>query len=149
VVEVSDGSMLEIRVLQPGDEYVFEHVAPDVFDDPIDLQWTREFLNNQHHHLVVALDENFVVGFASGMTYLHPDKPLELWINEVGVAPTHHRQGIGRRLVQSLLEFGRSMGCQQAWVLTERSNAPARGLYESAGGEASTEDTILYEFELN
>jgi ribosomal protein S18 acetylase RimI-like enzyme len=145
---VNNRPMLEIRVLQPGDEHLLEHVAVDVFDDPIDLQRTRDFLKDQHHHLIVALDANLVVGFASGMTYLHPDKPLELWINEVGVAPSHHHQGIGQRVVQALLELGRGLGCEQAWVLTERSNTPARGLYESTGGQIPSDDTILYEFQL-
>lgn len=64
-----------------------------------------------------------------------PDKPTELWINEVGVAPTHQRRGIGRSLVQALLEKGRVLGCVEAWVLTDEENTPARQLYGSAGGE--------------
>ncbi len=140
--------MLEIRVLRPGDESVLGHVALDVFDELIDLQLAREFLRDEHHHLVVALETDLVIGFASGVTYLHPDKPLELWINEVGVAPTHQRRGVGRDLVNALLDLGRTLGCQAAWVLTERSNTSARRLYAAAGGLESTEDTILYAFEL-
>jgi ribosomal protein S18 acetylase RimI-like enzyme len=145
---VNDTPVLEIRVLRPGDEHVLGLVAPDVFDELIDLQLAREFLRDERHHLVVALEANLVIGFASGVTYLHPDKPLELWINEVGVAPTHQRRGVGRNLVDALLDLGRTLGCQAAWVLTERSNASARRLYGSAGGLEATEDTILYAFAL-
>ncbi len=145
---MNDAPVLEIRVLRPGDESVLGHVAPDVFDELIDPQLAREFLRDEHHHLVVALETDLVIGFASGVTYLHPDKPLELWINEVGVAPTHQRRGVGRDLVDALLDLGRTLGCQEAWVLTERSNTSARRLYAAAGGLESTEDTILYAFEL-
>jgi hypothetical protein len=40
---------------------------------------------------VVARDASVVVGFASGVHYVHPDKSPELWINEVGVARSHCR----------------------------------------------------------
>jgi ribosomal protein S18 acetylase RimI-like enzyme len=144
----SQGTEIEVRMLRPEDETVLQNVASDVFDETINPDLVTEFLCDSRHHLVVALDGDLVVGFASGVTYLHPDKPLALWINEVGVAPTHQRQGIGQRVMQTLLEFGRGMGCTEAWVQTDRSNAPARNLYESVGGEQYSEETVIYEFQL-
>ena len=135
-----------IRLLGPGDIATLDRVADDVFDEPVNLAWAREFLNDHRHHLAVALDGATVVGFASAVHYIHPDKPPELWINEVGVAPTHHRRGIGRQLLEALFEHGRSLGCGQAWVLTEEENDAARGLYSALGG---VEDkSIMYTFDL-
>jgi aminoglycoside 6'-N-acetyltransferase I len=82
--------------------------------------------------------------------YLHPDKPPELFINEVGVAPSHHRQGLGHRVVQELLERGRALGCRLAWVLTSQTNTPAMRLYAGLGGsEASEEGQVMFEFSLD
>ncbi len=67
---------------------------------------------------------------ASAVHYVHLDKVPELWINEVGVAPSHQRQGIGRRLLEALLQHGRALGCAETWVLTEEENAPTRQLTE-------------------
>jgi ribosomal protein S18 acetylase RimI-like enzyme len=139
---------VEIRLLAPGDDHVLDRVAPDVFDHPIDPRWTAEFLADPRHHLVVAIDGGEVVGFASAVHYVHPDKPPELWINEVGVAASHQRQGIGRRVLAELLRHGAALGCVQAWVLTSPANDAARGLYTSAGGRAETEASVLYEFPL-
>lgn len=86
------------------------------------------------------------MGFASGVHYVHPDKPAELFINEVGVADTHQGRGIARRLMQTLLDHGRGLGCVTAWVGTEQSNAAANRLYASAGGVP--EDFVLYAFDL-
>src|SRR5437773_1610012 len=47
-----------------------------------------------------------VVGFASGVHYIHPDKPPELWINEVALAPTRRRRGLGTAVLKSLFEVG-------------------------------------------
>jgi len=139
---------IAIRVLQRGDAAVLDHTAPDVFDYPIDRRWTSEFFSDPRHHLVVALDDELVVGFASAVHYVHPDKPPELWINEVGVAPSYQRQGLGRDLLTALLQHGVTLGCVQAWVLTSPSNTAAQRLYGSLGGRAEPEPSVLFEFSL-
>jgi aminoglycoside 6'-N-acetyltransferase I len=140
---------IEIRILEAADHAVLERVAPDVFDGPIDPSWTAEFLSDPRLHLAVALDGDTVVGFASGVHYLHPDKPPELFINEVGVAPPHQRQGVGKGVLQALMDQGRALGCRYAWVLTSRSNAAAMKLYAGLGGQdASEEAQVMFEFQL-
>lgn len=139
----------EILLLGPSDTYRLEKVADDVFDEPIDRSLTSTFLNDPRHHLVVAVADGVTVGFVSAVHYIHPDKPPELWINEVGVAPSHLRRGIGQAMVQRMLQHGRSLGCVQAWVLTEPENAAARGLYRSAGGEEAPSLSVLVKFSLS
>jgi len=141
--------MPEIKRLGPTDVDVLTHVAADVFDDPIVTSSAQEFLNDPRHHLVVALDGDLVVGFVSGVIYLHPDKPApELWINEIGVTPTHQRQGIGKMLLQSILKDARQSGCAEAWVLTERGNTAAMAMYTSVGGVEETPDPTMFTFPL-
>ncbi len=140
---------VEIRILRRGDEAFLENVAPDVFDGPVLARSAEAFLADPRHHLAVALDQGRVVGFASGVHYLHPDKPHpEFWINEVGVAPTHQAQGAGKALMRALLNAARSLGCAEAWVLTERENVPAMRLYRSVGGEEAPGDTVMFNFSL-
>lgn len=139
-------SNITIRMLGPKDAAVLDDVAADVFDNEIDARWTAEFLADPRHHLAVALDGETVVGMASGVHYVHPDKPPELWVNEVGVAPTHHRQGIGRRLMEALFARGRELGCREAWLGTEEDNTAARRLYASVGGEE--EPMVVISFRL-
>lgn len=140
---------IEIRVLQPGDEAQLEHVAAEVFDDPLVPAAAAAFLGDARHHLAVALDQGQVVGFASAVHYLHPDKPRpEFWINEVGVAPPHQARGIGKALLRALLERARGLGCAEAWVLTERGNTPARRLYQAMGGTEAPDETVMFNFRL-
>ena len=135
-----------IRMLQPGDAAVLDRVAPDVFDHDVDPRWTADFFADPRHHIAVAIDAGQVVGLASGVHYLHPDKPPELFINEVGVAESHHRRGIARRLLDTLLDHGRALGCVAAWVATDRTNTAATRLYASAGGDRG--EFVLYAFDL-
>jgi aminoglycoside 6'-N-acetyltransferase I len=139
--------MITVRILGPQEADILAHVADEVFDNPVDPAITAEFLADPRHHLAVAIDGEIVVGMASAVHYVHPDKPADLWVNEVAVTPTHHRRGIGRRLVQELLARGRELGCTQAWVLTDQGNTAARGLYAAAGG-AETTGVVMVEFDL-
>ena len=137
---------IETTILGPQDAFVLASVAEGVFDHPVNPQFAAEFLADPRHHLVVALDGRIVVGFASAVHYIHPDKPPELWINEVGVAPSHQNRGLGKRILQHMFEFGARLGCRQAWVLTDASNEPAVRLYSSFGtGEAQ----IMFTFDLS
>ena len=137
---------VEIRLLGPDDRGVLERVAPGVFDHPVEPRWADAFLANPRHHLVVALDDGIVVGMVSALDYVHPDKAPQLWINEVGVAATHRRQGVALRMLRAMLAHGRALGCTEAWVGTEQDNVAARALYERAGG--TPEPSLLYEFPL-
>ena len=139
---------VHIRILRRGDEGVLETVAPDVFDDPVDARAAREFVSDPRHRLAVATDGDVVVGFVSAVLYVHPDKPApELWINEVGVAPSHQGQGIARRLMDAMLDDARAAGCREAWVLTDQSNRAAMRLYETVGGRP-TGDHVMFTFSL-
>lgn len=132
---------LAIRMLGPSDASVLSCVAPGVFDNAIDPRWTAEFLADPRHHMAVALFGEQVVGMASAVHYVHPDKPPELWVNEVGVAPSHQGQGIGQQLLKALFAHGRALGCSEAWLGTEETNVAARRLYAAVGGQ---EEPMVY-----
>lgn len=128
---------IEIRILTRDDAAVLERIADGVFDYAVQPALAREFLDDPRHYLCVALDDGVVVGMASAVRYVHPDKPSELWINEVATAPSHQRRGIGKAILAELTGRARELGCSEAWVLTDEDNAAARALYRAAGGEES------------
>lgn len=140
---------ITIRLLGPDDASVLGRVAPGVFDNDVDPRWTAEFFGDPRHHLAVALDGEQVVGMASALHYVHPDKPPELYVNEVGVAPAYRNRGIGRELLKTLFAHGRTLGCTEAWLGTERTNMAARRMYAAVGGEEETEDTVIVWFDLH
>jgi len=138
--------MTIVRVLGAHEAGILANLAPDVFDNPINPEWCVEFFADPRHHLVVALDGDLVVGMASGVHYLHPDKAPQLFINEVAVASTHAGQGIGRTLVKTLVEHGRTIGCHEAWVLTSPSNEAAKRMYRAAGAIADEELNVMFTY---
>jgi ribosomal protein S18 acetylase RimI-like enzyme len=137
---------LEIRQVKAGDEALFDRVADAVFDAPIDRKRLAAYLVGPGHHMIVALLEGEVVGQIAAVIYRHPDKPAELFIDEVGVAPARQRQGIARKMFDEMLALGKALGCEEAWVCTEPDNTAARGLYESHG--VAAEPFVMYSFKL-
>jgi len=138
---------VEIRLLGPGETAALDRVADDVFDNPVDPAHTAAFLGDPRNHLWVARDDGVVIGFASALSYVHPDKPWTLWVNEVSVAPSHRRRGIGKELMAALLAHARTLGYAEAWLATEGDNTAARALYRAAGGR-ETPDIVMAEFTL-
>ena len=137
-----------IHILGSDDAPLFARVAPDVFDEPVHPRWSAEFLADPRHHMAIAIARETIVGMASGVRYVHPDKAPELFVNEVAVAPTHHGRGIGTRLVRALLADARACGCVTAWVLTSPTNTIARRLYARAGGHEEAESPRMFLFSL-
>jgi aminoglycoside 6'-N-acetyltransferase I len=139
----------DIRVLRAGEEAILDNVFPGVFDNCVDRTAAPEFLADPRHHLAVAIEDGEVVAFASGVHYVHPDKPQpEMWINEVGVAESRRGCGLGKAVVQALLEEARRLGCAEAWVLTDRANAAAMHLYAACGGSEQPPDPVMFAFRL-
>jgi ribosomal protein S18 acetylase RimI-like enzyme len=137
-----------LHVIDASNASLLDRLDDDVFDHPVQPALLQAFLAQPSNHLVVAVVEGQVVGMASGLSYVHPDKPLSMFINEVGVAARFQRRGLARRLVNALLEHARCLGCDQAWVATEAGNVPARALYEALGGQADDEPAIVYVYPL-
>src|SRR5262245_1088548 len=137
---------LEFKRLGPGDHSVFDHVAEDVFDEPIRPDRLASYLADPCHHMIVAIDADKVVAQVAAVMYRHPDKPAELFIDEVGVTPALRQQGIARRLLDEMLALGKAIGCKEAWVCTEHENHAARRLYEAYG--VAAQPFVMYTYKL-
>lgn len=137
---------ISLKRMRPGDEGDFDSIAPDVFDEPIHPERLEAYLLEPYHLMILAIEDGVVVGQCAAVLHRHPDKPIELYIDEVGTASTHRRLGIGKRLLDAMFAWGRELGCREAWLGTEHDNAAANGLYRKAGGR---HDAIMsYEFDL-
>lgn len=86
-------------------------------------------------HNVLAWHAHRVVGHAT----LAPES-VEVAELAVFVAGDYQGAGIGTRLVETLLGLGRSRGVRRVWLLVERSNPAARGLYRKVGFETEAVD---------
>lgn len=137
---------IDLKRMQPGDEGDFAAIAPAVFDEPIHPERLAAYLREPGHLMLLAFEDDLVVGQCSAVIHRHPDKPVELYVDEVGTASTHLRQGIATLLVEAMFAWGRQLGCREAWLGTELDNLEANGLYRKIRGKGET--MAYYEFVL-
>ena len=141
-------SEIEVRLATAEDAELFDRVAEEVFDEAVDPARLAAYLSTPGHHMIVALDRGTIVGQVAAVAHRHPDKPTELYIDEVGVAAGYRRRGIARRMLAAMLAHGKAIGCEEAWVGTESDNLPAKALYEErrGAGDDEAEQFVMYVF---
>src|SRR2546421_2461293 len=111
---------------------------------------TYEPIPNSHYRYTQALStHHFFFFFSSRRRHTRSDRD---WSSDVcssdlvahsaadegeilnlGVAPTHRRQGIGRALVERVLQELAGLGVRTVYLEVRASNTSARRLYESLG----------------
>jgi len=106
-------------------------IAEDVFDNEIDFEFLSNYVKEKSHLMLIALTNNVVVGQVSSVIHIHIDRPMELYINNLGVTPSCQRQGIATKLIENSLAIAKEMGCEEIWVATEPENRQARRFYAS------------------
>lgn len=129
---------VEIELVTAADAGLFADVAEEVFDEPIHPERLKAYLAEPGHLMVVALAGGEIIGQVAAVIHRHPDKPTELYIDEVGVTPAWQQRGIARQMLEAMLAHGKALGCEEAWVGTEPHNLPARRLYERYCGPGET-----------
>jgi len=139
---------IAIEKLQQENTGLLDHIAADVFDEPINNGYLKQFVDDPRHVMYLAVDNNQVVGMASGVEYFHPDKPPQLWINEVGVASSHRCRGIGRQLVQALIDEAEERNCVYAWLGTDNDNIAGNACFGSVPDGEAPQPFLLYEWDL-
>ncbi len=115
-----------------------------LFDEPPRANATEQFLSSPGHHLLLAYDDEAaggaaaVVGMISGVETTHPDNGTEMFLYELGVAPTARKRGVATELVRALAALARARGCYGMWVAVDVDNVAALATYRRAGAQEET-----------
>ena len=120
-----------IGALTPADAPRCAELEAQLFegDDPWPAVAFNRELASRHNHYVGARIAGAVVGYA-GISRLGRTPPFEYEVHTIGVDPAYQGRGIGRRLLDELLDFADG-GVVYLEVRTD--NEAALALYDSAG----------------
>lgn len=104
-------------------------IEQEVFADPWSTQDFRDCVTSDAHFLVAAAgDSGAIIGYVVALEAADEGEILNL-----AVAPAGRRSGLGRALVQHILEALTARGVRQVYLEVRESNAPARALYAARG----------------
>lgn len=103
-----------------------------VLDWVTDLSWSRIVGEDPVFSALVAEVDGAVVGFANVILhdFTWSDRPAGL-LQDLYVRPDIRGRGVGRELIQHVIDRGRREGWNRVYWLTKEDNATARRLYDT------------------
>jgi len=116
------------------------------FDVETSIENCRILIADPTQHMLVAKKEESILGFVNfsvRKTIMHPG--LSGLIDELVVSQQSRAMGIGKQLIQAVINKCRELGCCEVEVSTEKTNTRARRFYKTCGFE---EDAVLMELDL-
>lgn len=99
-----------------------------IFSDPWSGNSVKSELSNPLSLWLVAADGETVAGYIGSQTVLGESDMMNLAVRE-----SYRRSGVGRALVEALIEALRAVGSKCLTLEVRFSNLPAIRLYESLG----------------
>lgn len=95
-------------------------------------------------------NDDQIAGYTWGYRLRLPTGARSVLIHDIQVDEQLRGRGIGRHLVQAVLDLARREGHHHVWAVVEGTNTAAQALARSAGGTAGAEPgDLVYEWRLN
>lgn len=120
--------MIEIKPLAIAHISQVVQLERACFSDPWSENAIKSELSNPLSYWLVALDGDYVIGYVGSQAVLGEADMMNL-----AVAPEHRRDGVGMRLVRTLIDGLKGMDCHCLTLEVRVSNDPAIRLYEKMG----------------
>lgn len=108
------------------------------FDAAKQQQGLALLLNNDRGCVLAAEADGRVVGMCTGQLVISTAEggPAVL-VEDVVVAPPHRGQGIGRALMNGLIDWAGAQGATRLQLLADKNNPPALGFYDRLGWQTT------------
>ena len=139
---------ITIRALGPEDVDVLDRVRPGTFRESPDPVHAWAFLTTGVNAMAAALTRGEVIGYATGLVVLHPDRPREFLVTDISVHPDFRGRGLGTRLIERLLGTASERGCETMALSMTSENGGVRRICEKLDGTL-TADHALVTWDLN
>jgi len=121
-------SSIEIRKMAESDLEKVLKIERECFSDPWSENAFRSDLKNELASLIVAEFEKTIVGFSN--LYIVAG---EIQIGNFAVATGFRNRGVGKKLMERVVETAKDNNCGQLILEVRKSNTPAIDLYKSYG----------------
>jgi len=112
---------------------------------PPSLDAVRTILAHEAITQFVARDGGQIVGVATLVVFPIPTA-RRAWVEDVIVEKARNGEGIGRQLIEAMIDRARALGCSTVELTSRPSREAANHLYRNVGFEAR--ETNVYRFEL-
>ncbi len=147
-------SNIKLRWLKPADTDLAEIAAElngptwAVSRHEFTADTLKDFLGRDDRFYLLGYLDDQIAGAIHGYLYLHPTGVHYVWIDEVDVSEPMRRRGVGKAMMQAVLEWTKEKGADEAWLGTEDDNEAALALYKSLK-PTETENEPTFSWRMN
>lgn len=106
----------------------------------------NRFISSANNYGFIAKENNKIVGFAFGYTLLKPDGKVSFYLHAIDVILNYQGKGIGTSLISFICNYLKNIGCNEMFLITNKSNISACKCYEKSGGINDADDEIVYTY---
>ena len=121
---------IKIKTMTPEDVVQVHKVEEACFSVPWSLENFERIFRYKENYYLTAWDGDTIVGFIGLMAVAGEGD-----ITNVAVLPSHRKQGIGDRLVKSMIDLAKEKEISKIMLEVRSSNEAAIHLYEKYGFE--------------
>ena len=108
------------------------------------------FASLPHSIAFVATQGTAITGYCWGYRLDRPDDSTMIYLHELHVDENYRRHGIGRKLMETLIDLATTERITKIFLITGAENRPARALYESLGAQIADQGaTVNYWWNLD
>lgn len=145
------GAELLITIMKVTEKeiHLLKKAANQFFKPDVSQEQLKAYINKPQNWAYIAIGSNDeILGFAFGYVLESFYSTPELYMHSIDVVEQYKRQGIGKLLMNKILEDCKEKGFKELFLVTNKGNIPAVRLYESTGGTAPDEDNVVYSWEI-
>ncbi len=112
-----------------------------------DLERIVSFLSKDANYFLAYIQEERIIGYVLAYALERYDgRAPMMYMHEIEVEAPWRRLGIGRKLLAEMQGICKENGFMKLFLITNKSNEPAVGLYTSLSGESLSDDEVIYTF---
>ena len=130
---------MKIRELQPSDTKQVIDIWTSSFSRNFSKTLNTGYLNDPNSITMVVCEGNTIIGVASIHIIYKLSRTLAL-IEDVAVNKDHRGKGIGKSLVEKLIEIGKQKNCDKIVLNTSEKNSK---FYEKIGFEKNEIQMVI------
>lgn len=108
----------------------------------------KKFLLNDDNWFYVATMDEKVIGYAIAYVQRRLDTTKNMiCLYEIGTLKGCRKMGIAKRIINTIVQYGKLNDVMKIWIPTNTSNTAACALYRSIGAEEpEVNDEIIYNY---